>query len=264
LTPLKNLLLIDLTGNACINIKYPEVGLNEIEATTIDNCIEPVELNCKVEMEENDVCIVDGLIIEYPKTKISKLNGRDANTTSIRVDNQFIKFFPHLLYKNFPHLKKIEVKQSNLISLHKTNFYGLDELTHIVITHNNLSSIDEGTFDSTPQLEFLDLSSNGILSVPMNAFSKLIHMHTLILSDNQIVNLMVNILPRKNVIEKFQINKNQLEVIETKLIRYLRKAKMIDLTENVCIDMKFEKSGNSSRALIELSGEIDLNCSSDG
>ncbi|XP_037044475.1 protein slit-like [Bradysia coprophila] len=279
LTPLTYLKSVDLTGNACINMNHPTSSLVDIEATIIDNCIEPVELSCKsyrIETSENventSYCSVDSLLIEYPKTKISMLrnNKQEMNNSEpslhvkiFVVDSQSIKFLPFQLSQHFPNLERIEILKSNLTTLHLMDFDGFLELSEIVINNNNLSSISEGTFDTVPQLELLDLSSNGITILPKHIFVKLTRLHTLILSHNQIVRFMADLLPRRNVIETFRADNNQLEFIETRTIRFLRKAKLIDLTGNVCIDMQFAKTENRTRALVELSGEIDLNCSAD-
>ncbi|KAG4070983.1 hypothetical protein HA402_001420 [Bradysia odoriphaga] len=279
LTPLTYLKSVDLSGNACINMIHPTSSLVDIEATIIDNCIEPVELSCKsyrIETSENventSYCNVDNLLIEYPKTKISMLRSNKQETNNKEpslyvkifvVDNQSIKFFPFQLSQHLPNLERIQILQSNLTTLHLTDFDGFPKLSEIVINNNNLSSISDGTFDTVPQLELLDLSTNGITTLPKHIFAKLTRLHTLILSHNQIVRFTADLLPRKNVIETFRADNNQLEFIETRTIRFLRKAKLIDLTGNVCIDMQFAKTENRTRALVELSGEIDLNCSAD-
>lgn len=269
LTPLTNLESVDLSGNVCIDINQPTSSSIEIEAAIIDNCIAPVEITCEtVEISENvgNYCKVEDLFIEYPKAKISKLNGvQDLNNTItvFFVDKQSIKFFPFQLSQQFPDLERIEIQQSKLVALHRMDFAGFSKLTEIVINKNNFSSVSDNTFDSTPELELLDLSSNNIVALPPKIFARLTRLHTLLLSDNLIVRFTADFLPRKNMINEFRVDNNQLEYIETKTVRFLRKAKIIDLTENVCIDMKFAKTENSTRALVELSGEIDLNCSAD-
>lgn len=276
LTPLTSLESVDLSGNVCIDMTHPASSLLDIESTIIDNCIAPVELNCKMNRNatsengeiENSFCNVDGLFIEYPKTKILKLNGEGGggSNNSVKVffaDNQSMKFFPYQLSHQLPNLERIEIQQSKLKALHRMDFNGFSKLTEIVMNRNNLSSISQGSFDTVLQLELLDLSSNHIVALPSKIFAKLSTLHTLLLSDNQIVRFTADLLPRKNSINVFCVDHNQLEFIETKTIRFLRKAKLIDLTENACIDMKFAKTENATRALVELSGEIDLNCSVD-
>lgn len=273
LTPLTSLKSVDLSDNVCIDMSQPTSTLVDIEATIIDNCIAPVELNCKGvqnETSENfgnsSYCQVEDLFIEYPKTKISKVNGKQGLNNSVNIffaDEQSIKYFPFQLSQQFPNLEKIEIQQSKLSALHRMDFDGFSKLAQIVMNNNNLSSISAGTFDSVPELELLDLSSNNIASLPTKIFTRLTRLRTLLLSNNRMITFTADFLPRKNVIDVFRVDNNRLEFIETKTLRFLRKAKLIDLTGNICIDMKFDKTENSTRALVELSGEIDLNCSAD-
>jgi len=261
--------LVDLSSNVCIDMKHPASSLLQIEEGIIDNCIAPVALNCKMTQNEtseivtgDNLCHIEDLFIEYPKTKIFNV-GLNNSITILIADNQSMKFFPFQLSKQLPNLQRIEIQQSNLTALHRMDFDGFTKLTEIVINQNNLSSIVQGAFDTIPHLELLDLSSNNIVALPSKIFAKLTRLHTLKLSNNRIIKFLADILPRKNSIDVFCADNNQLEFIETRTIRFLRRAKIIDLTANVCIDLKFAKSENRTRALVELSGEIDLNCSVD-
>lgn len=278
LSPL-NLSSVDFSNNICINMSHPTFSLNEITEAIIDKCIAPIELTCIFENDEtNDVkaqndesatfvCKAQELVIEYPKTKILKFNGNESidssNVTVFTVTDQSIKFLPFELSKIFPDLESIIIERSKLTSLLSFDFRGLSKLKRIEIRHNNLSSIEAGTFDDISRLEFLDLSFNAIKSLPSKIFSQLVHAKTLNLSNNELETLTPDLLPRKNLIEEFLVNNNQLEMIETKILRLLRRSKKIDLTANLCIDLKYEVSDNTSKTLIELSGAIDLNCSTD-
>lgn len=193
------------------------------------------------------------------------LDGDDSNigVAVLKVIDQSTKFLPIQLATKFPNLEKLIVERSKLTSLQIHEFEGLLKLRTIEIRYNNISEIYEEAFDDVTELEHLDLSFNHIRSLPSKIFIRLVHLKTLILSNNQIEKLSADIFPRKNAIEEFRASNNLLEIIETKILRFLRKAKLIELTGNVCIDRKFDKSDNNLEGLLKLSGEIDLNCSAD-
>lgn len=272
LTPMTELKVVNLTNNICIDMEHPKSSLAVIEAKIIDSCIEPIEMQCKAEEpaanSENKmtggVCKTVDIVIEYPKTKISKIKDDfGTDVTVLSIISQQTLYLPFQLAQTFPKLVKIIVEHSKMTALMKQDFDGLKLLKHLAITFNNISFIEEATFDDVTQIEHLSLASNNIKSLPNKLFNQLNRLKILILSDNLLKKFTASLLPPKNVIEQFQIQNNQLDLIETKTLRFLRKAKLIDMTENVCIDMKYEKSKNNSRALVELSGEIDLNCSED-
>lgn len=272
LSSLNKIKFADLRNNLCIDINFPDATKKIIEETIIDNCVLPIEIKCsneaeKAKAEENfaQLCKVQDLIVQYPKTRISKVNLAEENSNlqllTFEVADQSMKFIPFKLSTAFPNLTSIVILRSKLSFLHKTDFEDFKSLKKIEITHNNMSSVEDGTFDGLTQLEFLDLSSNKIISLPSKIFSQLKNVQMLILSSNEIERFTADLLPLRNAIEEFRIDNNKLEFIETKTLPYLRKAKLIDFSGNTCIDMKFEKSQNNRHALLELSGEIILSCS---
>jgi len=272
LTPLIKLETVNLTNNLCIDMEHPKKSLADIEAKVIDSCIEPIELQCKAEElaadKENKnaggVCKAVDLVIEHPKTKISMVKeGIATEVTTLTISSQQILFLPFQLAQTFPILEQLIVEHSKVTALMKQDFIGLKLLKHVAITFNNISYIEDATFDDVTQIQYLSLASNNIKSLPNKLFSHLNFLKILILSDNMLTKFTASLLPPKNAIEEFHIQNNQLEMIETRTLRFLRKAKLIDMTENICIDLKYEKSRNNSRALVELSGEIDMNCSED-
>ena len=269
LTPLKQLTNVDLSANDCIDMSHPDLTLADIETQIIDSCIAPIGFHCIYEVgvensETESVCKAQNLTVEFPKTKVSQIEPENNEiSTTLIIDNQSIQFLPFKLALFFPELEKLVVENSQLSSLYRHDFKNFNKLRTLEIRRNNLTFIEEGAFDEVKDIGYLDLSHNSINSLPSKIFLNLVHLRTLILSHNKIEKFTADVLPRKNSIEEFHVDNNELELIETKILRYLRKAKLIDLTENVCIDLKFDKSDEKSKSLVELSGEIDLNCSSD-
>lgn len=275
LTSIDTIEKADFANNNCINISFPEATKEIFEETFIDRCVLPVELNCindgmkKTTEKEvtTGVCYIQDLTIQYPRTKTSKVlfaNDRTASDIStLKIVDQSIKFIPLQLSKVLPKLTSIVIINSNLTCLQKNDFLGLNRLKELEIRGNNLTSIEEGTFDDLTQLEVLDLSSNEIISLPPKSFLNLKFLKKLILSFNQLEKFTADLLPIKGTIEEFRINDNLLEMIEARSLRFLRNAKVIDFSNNTCIDDKYEKTNNNRKYLAALSGEIDLSCSSD-
>jgi hypothetical protein len=70
------------------------------------------------------------------------------------------------------------------------------------------------------------------------------------------------LVPTTNRISEFRAAQNELEVIEHKLIKRLKKAQLIDFSENICVDLVYEKGSmeiNSFHSLVymECSEEDD-------
>jgi Leucine-rich repeat (LRR) protein len=247
--------------------------MKQIEQLITDHCTAPVALTCQFSKDQislNEMTMVTGymckvqnhLVIEFPKSKIQKINGDHSvnheinNVTAFIVISQTMKFLPLELSKAFPRIETLLVDQSKLHSLQKNDFAGCRELRKILIRHNDLASIDDGTFDDLTQLEYIDLSSNNINSMPSKLFSTLIHLKQLILSNNQLSKLSAALLPRRNSIEEFHVSSNKLDQIETKILKSLTNAKFIDFTGNSCVDVSFDKN----MSFIEFFFEIGMKC----
>ena len=255
--PLKVLQTVDLSKNDCINMSSTKVALKAIEDQLIKDCIVPVEVECstlgpdhsEVDEEEFD-CIAVNLTIIHPKTRIAKFkNEIDFDVFILSVVDQHIAFLPFQLNKTFTDLHVLVVIRSNLTALNQRDFEGLTNLKNITIVNNNISLIERGVFDDVPQLEHLNLSSNHIETLPEMIFAKLVQLKTLDLSDNQLQSFVSELLPLNHVIEEFHFKNNKLQKIYSAMTSDLKNAKIIDLTDNVCIDFKY---GNG-KALTELS-----------
>ena len=112
--------------------------------------------------------------------------------------------------------------------------------------------IDPGVFDDVPQLEPLNLSSNHIETLPEMIFAQLVQLKTLDLSDNHLQSFVSELLPLNNVIEEFHIKNNEIKKTDLANLRNLKKVKIIDLTDNYCIDLKYEKGKTDAKSFPEL------------
>lgn len=272
--PLTKLSSLDLKKNLCVDLEHPGETLSAIEKAIIENCVAPVELSCIFtddQMSLSETASLDGYMckaekfsIDYPKSKILKLNGNHQSKSDIKgviifaAIDQAMKFLPISLAKSFPSLETMLIDRSKLTSLHEHDFAGFDKLKNIYIRYNKIILIEEETFGDVTQVEFIDLSSNEIETLPRKIFSKLLRLKTLILSNNLLVKLTFDLIPRHNAITDFQADNNKLEAIDTKIMKALRKAKVINLSSNICIDLKF--NGAADKSFAEFFAKVDIAC----
>ena len=250
LDPLKVLQIADLSKNDCINLSFPKVTRKEIEDQLIKDCMASVEIECS--MRGTD-CKAVNMTIMHPKTKISKLKnqiGVDSFTFSI-ID-QSVAFLPLQLNKIFTNLRVLIVSRSKLIALNQRVFEGLTGLTSITISFNNISLIESGVFDVVPQLENLNLSYNNIKTLPSMIFVKLAKLKTLNLSENQLQSFLSEYLPQNSAIEELHIKENELIRINLANSINLKNVKIVDLADNICINMRYEKGKAGGKTLPNL------------
>lgn len=272
----EQLVYLNLSNNECIDAVYPNQTLNEIKALVIEECSDPIELNCRF-AEENinlsEMKVISGytcnieadLIIDYPNSNIvavrsnHTINNSLNNVSVFFAENLSMKFMPLELSKFFPQLEAISIIECKLSLITSKDFKGFSQLNTIVIRNNNLQ-IGESTFDEAVYVEYLDLSFNQIKILPSKIFAKLLRLKTLILSSNSLVNLSFDILPRRNVIEEFHIDNNKLDMIDSILLKFLRKAKLVKMHGNECIGLNYVASEGNSITFNEFYQEINVNC----
>lgn len=270
----------DFTNNVCINSSFPQDTKEQIIQKIIDDCIKPILINCHFvddEISLDDQTTVDGysckvydLFIEVPNTKILKVLGEHedehgiSNVTSFISLDQSIKFIPSQLASHFPEVTKVVIERSSLSSISKNDFDGFGSVQMISLRFNNLTTIEVESFDNLTSLEYLDLGHNSISVLSAKLFAKLTNLKTLILSHNRLETLSANIISNKNAIADFKFNGNQLNVVDLKILKFLRKnAKLIDFTDNVCIDLLYQQNQKDGTTFNVLFMEISMSCTPD-
>ena len=74
LNSFEKLKIADLSDNECINMKYPEISLREIEDGITDNCVAPIEIECyddddqpfanEIKENKEKTCKVENIVVK--------------------------------------------------------------------------------------------------------------------------------------------------------------------------------------------------------
>lgn len=243
--------------NTC-TFGFREANFSTVVADLMENCpeIEPAEVTCR---DKGARCNIEYLLIDRRRTKLSMQSDREK-IESLVIFNQKVVFLPFKLFVTLPNLKNIEVIASQLSALHEKDFEGLVKLEEIKIERNNISLIEE-VFDDVPQLKHLHLADNNIELLPPKVFTKLTHLEVLKLGGNKLVKFLASFLPPKTAIREFHLQHNELQIIDSEIIRLLMRAELIDLTNNPCIDLLFHKMEKSCKSLRDIFNDVEFQCS---
>jgi Leucine-rich repeat (LRR) protein len=281
---LKALQVLDLSGNQCIDAKYPETSISDIHNSITQQCAAPVEICCEYYKDEftNDVtCKASQLSIETDAIKILGVKSihecaadefqtafeqtftqmetiKPNDVTSLEIENQNLKFLPLNLSKVFPNLTKFVVANSGLLQITGKSLEGLENLKEIKIVGNkNLTHLTSDTFAGLDKLENVDLSDNEINSMDKNVFVTLQNLKIVNMSHNALTELEEGMFANKNKIEEIYFNDNKLKKIARKFMKPLKRKliKAADFNENECIDMKYPEN-----TLNDLKIEISDEC----
>lgn len=258
--------ILDMTGNVCIDLKYPDVSLDYLTNHFNTKCTVEIDFECRFESQSGYFCHAENVAIETRNVRVArikgdhKLNLSNNDVTVLKIVNQTFEVIPQNLGKLMPNLERVWIEGSQLNEIRKESFEGLRNIRELTIKSNMLKEVVDGTFGGFTQLQLLDLSFNSIMSLAERIFENLTSLRTLNLSHNKLTSLNAGMIPTRNVIESFMFSHNSLVSIDPRLIRLLKSAKLIDLEENKCINSKFDEAQHDEKKVMEIFGEASFKC----
>lgn len=98
--------------------------------------------------------------------------------------NIHLEYLNASVFSGFKRLKILELWKTNLNSIDKDAFQGLNNLEKLFLNENLLTDIKPGTFSGLENLRVLDLSYNNLLSIDKNMVSNLTKLEIIYLNDN--------------------------------------------------------------------------------
>jgi hypothetical protein len=237
-----------------------------------------VELKCKNEIDD-ETCAVINLKVKFSNTKVEEKveneNGEIVDKTKIKnvkIESKIILFMPTNLATIFPQISSLTVSSSGLIQIDGEAFNGMNNLITLNLSRNNIREISSSTFanlrnlvnldlsfnklekfeenvlDSLKKIESINLSSNEIDMLPTGFFTKLLNLKSIFVSNNQLVKLSSNLFAPNHQIDVFHADNNKLQFIDRKIFKRMKNA-TIDLSQNSCIDMKFDRGDQKTYQL---------------
>lgn len=261
----KNLRMVDLTENVCVNEKFPDSPAANIQEALF-NCSVEMDIECKFEQNEQYICFAKNLEITSENMKLVGLKGEhiknktNVDVVVLRINKQTMEYIPASLGNVVPNLQSFCVESSELKIIKQKDFAGLENLTELAIRNNKLMQINGDSFDSLSKLETLDLSRNLISTLGENFVKNIRSLHTLNLSHNKLTSLRAALIPPNNSIKQLICSHNLLSIIDPQVIKRLQLALVVDFEDNKCIDSKYDKSANQHKKLMEIFGEISFKC----
>lgn len=263
---LRNLENLDLSNNVCVDLKFPETSLDDMQGALTTNCIIEIELECRFELHVDYICNVVNLEISSKNVKVVRIKGAhlvgktNKDVTVLKIINQSMAFIPENLGKVLGSLMKIQVENSKLEEINEINFVDLERIKELTIKSNKLEEISDKSFEKFLQLELLNLSHNVISNLTEKLLKSLNKLKIINLSHNKLEMIQSDLVDPSNVIENFNFSHNLLTSIDPKIIMLLKRVKIIDLEGNNCIDSKYDETINNKKKIMEIYGEISFKC----
>jgi Leucine-rich repeat (LRR) protein len=207
-------------------------------------------------------------IFEALRNKISVIKGESfencGNLKHINLRNNVIQNISSNSFEKLGKLEYLDLSYNSIGSIHFQLFKNCDKLRNLNFENNRIKFIEENTFESLQNLNELNLNYNTISKINPMLFQKLINLEKLHLSGNQIeflenspfeslenlreIYLSLNeltvlkraIFQENKKLEKIYLSFNNIFKIHPETFDKFSSIKIIDLTDNVCVDKFFE------------------------
>jgi hypothetical protein len=195
-------------------------------------------------IERNDIMEIEDGALAYLKN-LNFLNFADNNITNISEN----------LLSKLEKLEELNLSGNKNITIDESAFDSLKSLKVMQLNRNYFKMIQPAWFEKLNRLEELYLNKNGITEVSEKTFAGLVNLKWLEMEGNKIFYLDVVIFENNIHLEKLKFADNSLMIIKN--IGKLKTTSQIDLTENICIDGKFEVSEDSTKKIEANCGGVD-------
>ncbi|CRK86445.1 CLUMA_CG000023, isoform A [Clunio marinus] len=139
-------------------------------------------------------------------TGIHKDEKESKDVNILIIENQVCYYLPNDINLHFPQLYHLDIKNSGLKSITKTEMKMFPKLKYLYIRNNPIEIIPENVFEFNPLLEFISLDDNRIRSIGTNVFGSLNNLISLSVEHNICIdNFAMEEEPLKNLIQEINV-----------------------------------------------------------
>ena len=269
LSVLKELKMMNLLRNTCINMTVVTSDSQDFRSVILENCLGSEDpeylrnIHCNFELLKpiGYRCSADNFTTDAKYIRINKVLGTHVGVrtndqvSELSITNSKHKFIPRNIFEMFPNLRTLEVTGTKLEVIEEEMFDGALKLQKLLMDSNEIRIIVTKAFRGLSKLKLLSLEQNQINSLPLDIFEDLISLQIVRLSHNHLTKLDGNLLRNNSKLLQINFENNEIVRIGESLIDGLPYLKKASFANNSCIDVN-ELSGKMEH----LKREFRINC----
>lgn len=168
----------------------------------------------------------------------------DLSVLGVEISRQTTHYLVQGLTKLYPLLDHIYIFRSHLTYLTREDFYEYRFVKTISLSRNLIEEVPEDAPKDLVHVEYFSLSFNKLTRFPN--VKHLAMVKGLYLFENSIRTLTAADLEHNLRLEELWIYKNQIQYIEPDVFDNLHRLKSVDLRDNPCINLTYEKNTTES------------------
>lgn len=231
-------------------------------------------INCQ--MDDEDYCVFKRIFVK--KNEFVNLGVEEIDKSQvIRVDFQTstIESVPAELFESFENLEILLLSKRNVEELRPDTLMHARKLKILDLDRNKISNLERGafkgainleniflccnqltTFDKTllifqTKLQYITLRQNNLEILHKDTFKNQINLDKIDLGGNQLQFLHKDIFINNPKLHVLYLNKNKLRAISPKMFTHLKFLQDLWLSQNACINKRYEIGANDKYPIIE-------------
>jgi Leucine-rich repeat (LRR) protein len=165
----------------------------------------------------------------------------NKNLRLIDLSQNKLTHLPSNAFKELSNLLHLYLDHLSLTTIQNDLFLPLTNLQTLWLGSCNIEFLKHDWFDSLTSLQALNLDNNHITSLSSGIFKKLTALKALNLNNNHLSVVQLESFPANlNHLTELHFGHNMINSIEPTFFRGAITLKIVDFTENLCIDEKFD------------------------
>jgi Leucine-rich repeat (LRR) protein len=185
----------------------------------------------------------------------NKFFDKNNNLTQLTLSQCKIETVEENTFSNLKVLSFLDLSGNKIKMLDENTFRELASLTGLNLNGNQIETIPEKLFEGNGKLEWLLISSNKIKQIPIGVFDALTELKWLLMGGNELEIIHRSTFKQNKKLERLSFYNNKIHGIAERTLEGLRSLTELDLSNNTCINKKYESK--SSINLDQVSTDLE-------
>lgn len=183
-------------------------------------------------------CVTQDLSIYRNNMELNKVIGThlmsntNADVTELFITNSSTSFWSNKIFKTFPALQSVYIRNAQMKELTKGDFSFASKLTFLEVYENDIRVLRNYVFEGAENLIKLEINSNQIVRVSTETFKGLKNVEKLSLKDNSITKLDLGTFKDVKKLNNLILTGNKIKFLDGKIFEFNLQLRVLAIDHN--------------------------------